>query len=215
MKASRAAVSRLHNYREALYRLKFMGFLKVFSENLADAIGVTSVQVRKDFSTFGLVGNKKGGYQVDELITKLDDLLGKNRTHQIIVVGSGNIGRALIHYRGFEQSCIRITAAFDSDESKIKRIAEIPVLPFSEMKDYVKKHKITTAVIAVPDVAAQPVLDQLMEAGIKGVLNFAPVRLNTPEKFVLHNVNLGLELETILYFVNALDRQEQHEKHKA
>jgi redox-sensing transcriptional repressor len=192
-----------------------MGFVKVFSENLADAIGVTSVQVRKDFSLFGLVGNKKGGYQIDDLIPKLDDLLGKNQMHQIIVVGSGNIGRALINYKGFEHSCIRIAAAFDSDESRIKRISEIPVLPFSEMKDYIKKHKIKVAVIAVPDVAAQSVLDQLAAAGIKGVLNFAPVKLNTPEQFVIHNMNLGRELETILYFVTALDKQEQHEKHKA
>lgn len=215
MKTSKASVSRLHSYREALLRLKFMGFVKVFSENLADAIGANAVQVRKDFSVFGLMGNKRGGYQIDELITRLDELLGKNKKYQVIVAGSGNIGRALLNYKGFENLGIQIIAAFDTDESKVNRRSEIPILPLAEMKDFIKKNKIRCGVIAVPDVAAQPVLDQMIAAGVKGVLNFAPVKLNVPDKFEIHNMNLGRELETILYFVNALDRQEQYEKHKA
>ena len=215
MKTSKSSVTRLYSYREALLRLKYLGFVKVFSENLADAIGATAVQVRKDFSLFGLVGNKRGGYQIDELILKLDALLGKNKKHPLIVVGSGNIGRALMNYKGFLSSDLHIAAAFDTDETKVNRSAEVPTLPFGELKDFVKKNKIKVGILAVPELVAQQVLDQMMAAGIKGVLNFAPVRLNTPEKFVVHNVNLGRELETILFFVNAWDRQEQHEGHKA
>ena len=215
MKTSKSSVTRLYSYREALLRLKYLGFVKVFSENLADAIGVTAVQVRKDFSLFGLVGNKRGGYQIDELVQKLDALLGKNKKHPLIVVGSGNIGRALMNYKGFFSSDLHIAAAFDTDETKVNRSTEVPTLPFGELKDFVKKNKIKVGILAVPELVAQQVLDQMMAAGIKGVLNFAPVRLNTPEKFVVHNVNLGRELETILYFVNAWDRQEQHEGHKA
>ena len=117
MKASKSSIARLYSYREALFRLKFLGFVKVFSENLADAIGATAVQVRKDFSVFGLVGNKKGGYQVDELIGKLDELLGKNKKHPIIVAGSGNIGKALANYKGFSNSGIEILGIFDNDSS--------------------------------------------------------------------------------------------------
>jgi redox-sensing transcriptional repressor len=215
MKTSKSSVSRLYSYREALSRLKYLGFVKVFSENMADAIGATAVQVRKDFSLFGLVGNKRGGYQIDELIQKLDVLLGKDKKHPLIVVGSGNIGRALMNYKGFLTSDIHIVAAFDTDEQKVNRSAEVPTLPFAELKDFVKKNKIKVGILAVPELAAQQVFDQMMAAGIRGVLNFAPVRLNAPEKFVVHNVNLGRELETILYFVNAWDRQEQHESHKA
>ena len=215
MKTSKSSVTRLYSYREALLRLKYLGFVKVFSENLADAIGATAVQVRKDFSLFGLVGNKRGGYQIDELILKLDALLGKNKKHPLIVVGSGNIGRALMNYKGFLSSDLHIAAAFDTDETKVNRSTEVPTLPFGELKDFVKKNKIKVGILAVPELVAQQVLDQMMAAGIKGVLNFAPVRLNTPEKFVVHNVNLGRELETILFFVNAWDRQEQHEGHKA
>ena len=215
MKASKSSIARLYSYREALFRLKFLGFVKVFSENLADAIGATAVQVRKDFSVFGLVGNKKGGYQVDELIGKLDELLGKNKKHPIIVAGSGNIGKALANYKGFSNSGIEILAIFDNDSSKVNRKAAIPTLPLAELKDFVKKHKIKAGVIAVPETSAQQVLDLMIEAGIRGALNFAPIRLNVPESFVLNNMNLVLELDTILYFVNALDRQAQHEKHKA
>jgi redox-sensing transcriptional repressor len=215
MKTSKSSVTRLYSYREALLRLKYLGFVKVFSENMADAIGATAVQVRKDFSLFGLVGNKRGGYQIDELIQKLDVLLGKDKKHPLIVVGSGNIGRALMNYKGFLHSDIRIVAAFDTDEQKVNRSAEVPTLPIGELKDFVKKNKIKVGILAVPELAAQQVFGQMMAAGIKGILNFAPVRLNVPEKFVVHNVNLGRELETIFYFVNAWDRQEQHESHKA
>jgi redox-sensing transcriptional repressor len=215
MKTSKSSVARLYSYREALLRLKYLGFVKVFSENLADAIGATAVQVRKDFSLFGLVGNKRGGYQIDDLIQKLDTLLGKDKKYPLIVVGSGNIGRALMNYKGFLNSDIRIVAAFDTDEQKVNRSAEVPTLPFGELKDFAKKNKIKVGILAVPELAAQQVFGQMMAAGIRGILNFAPVHLNVPEKFMVHNVNLGRELETILYFVNAWERQEQHEKHKA
>jgi len=199
------SVMRLYQYRKSLYRLKQMGFVKVFSENLADAVNVTAAQVRHDFSVFGLVGNKRGGYTVTELIASLDKKLGKDKVQNVIVVGAGNIGKALLNYKGFETEKIKIAAIFDSEPSKIDHKLPAPILPMSDLKDFVSKHKVEVGVIAVPDVHAQQVLDEMVKAGIQGVLNFAPIRLNPPsEDFVINHVNVGLELETVIYLVHSL-----------
>ncbi len=199
-------IIRLSRYKNALYRLKSLGFVKVFSDNLADAVGVTSSQVRKDFSIFGISGSKRGGYQIDSLIERLNQLLGKNQTQKVIVVGVGNIGTALIKYRGFEKEGIKIVACFDIDPLRYNRDSLIPVLPLEELKDYVRVNNIKIGIIAVPDIAAQQVLDIMISAGIKGVLNFAPIRLRTIEDVVINNVNLELELENVIYFVSTLGK---------
>lgn len=206
MITNRNCIIRLSRYKNSLYRLKTLGFVKVFSDNLADAIGVTSEQVRKDFSLFGISGNKRGGYQVDALIEKLNSILGKDRVQKVIVVGSGHIGTALVKYRGFEKEGIKIMAAFDIDPVKHIREGELPVLPLEEMKDFVKANEIKIGIIAVPDIAAQQVADLLLQAGIRGILNFAPIRLRIPEDVVVNNVNLELELENVIYFVNTLSK---------
>ncbi|MBF0217897.1 MAG: redox-sensing transcriptional repressor Rex [Candidatus Omnitrophica bacterium] len=198
---SKHTIIRLSRYKNALYRFESLGFVKVFSDNLADAIGVTPSQVRKDFSMFGLSGNKRGGYKVDELLAKLNEILGTNKAHNVIVAGAGNLGSALIKYKGFEKENIKITAAFDIDHSKGERAGEIPVKPFDEMQEYVRQNDIRVGIIAVPDMAAQHVADVMMAGGIKGILNFAPIRLRVDEGIVVNNVNLALELENIIYFI--------------
>lgn len=205
--SNKLCVSRLYMYRKSLYRFKQMGCIKIFSDNLADGIGVTSSQVRKDFSIFALSGNKKGGYLVDDLIFKLDEILGKNKVQHVVVVGAGNIGTALMNYKAFENEGIKIIAAFDTDPAKIDRAAEIPVLPMEELGSFVKMNEIKAGIIAVPDIFAQEVVNGLVAAGVRGALNFAPMKLNVPEDFVINNVNVGMELETVIYMVNALDRQ--------
>lgn len=212
---NRKALARLHNYRNALYRLKHLGFVRVFSDNLADAVGVTSSQVRKDLSLFGPSGNKRGGYFIDDLSTKLNGILGKDKPQDIIVVGAGNIGTALMSYPGFKREGIKIVAAFDLDPAKINREATVPILPFAELKDFVARNQIQVGIIAVPDTSAQQVLEDMRSAGIKGVLNFAPIRLNAPENFVINHVNVGVELETVIYFVCALDRPSVPGKNQA
>lgn len=206
MITNKSCIIRLSRYKNALYRLRSLGFVKVFSDNLADAIGVLPSQVRKDFSLFGIAGNKRGGYQIDNLIEKLNTILGKERTHEVIIVGLGNIGNALMKYNGFEKEGIKISACFDIDSSKYDRDNRIPVLPLEEMKDFVRNKNIKIGVIAVPDIAAQPVMDMMYACGIKGVLNFAPIRLRAPEEIVVNNVNLELELENVIYFVNVQDK---------
>ncbi|MFP4473463.1 MAG: redox-sensing transcriptional repressor Rex [Candidatus Omnitrophota bacterium] len=206
MKSGNQCVERLHRYRNALYRLKHMGFVKVFSDNLADAVGVTSAQVRKDFSMFGLSGNKRGGYQVDDLIVNLDKLLGKDKVQDVVVVGAGNIGTALLNYKGFEHNGIRIVAAFDRHAEEIINVSDVPIMPMDALAGFVDENSIEVGIIAVPDYAAQDVLDDLKAAGIKGVLNFAPIRLQAPENFIVNNIHVGLELEKVIYFVHAMDR---------
>ena len=193
-------ITRLSRYKNALKRLKSIGMIKVFADNLADASGVSPVQVRKDFSIFGIAGNKKGGYQIDQLVDQLEIILGKSQTHNIIVVGSGHIGKALLNYRAFEREKINIIAAFDIEHSKINREHEIPILPLNEMKQFIKENDIKIAILSVPALVVQETLDQMVEAGIKGVLNFAPIRLFAPEHVFINNVDLQMELETVLFY---------------
>jgi redox-sensing transcriptional repressor len=206
MIANKNCIIRLSRYKNALYRLRVLGFVKVFSDNLADAIGVLPSQVRKDFSVFGISGNKRGGYNIDELIEKLNSILGKDRIQKVVVVGSGNIGTALMKYKGFEKEGIKIVAGFDIDPAKINDATDIPVMPLEKLKEYAKSHDIRIGIIAVPDIAAQQVFDMMTSAGIKGILNFAPIRLRGPEDLIVNNMNVELELENVIYFVNALHK---------
>ena len=201
--ANKKCIIRLLRYKSALHRLHGLGFVKVFSDNLADAVGVTASQVRKDFSMFGISGNKRGGYQIEGLLEKLNGIMGKNELQKVVIVGAGNIGTALMKYKGFEKEGIRIAGCFDIDPAKhaLPKGTDIPVLPLEALKDFVRQHKIKIGIIAVPDVAAQQVLDMMAAAGIKGVLNFAPLRLKGSEDIFINNVNLILELETVIYFI--------------
>jgi redox-sensing transcriptional repressor len=200
--STRSKILRLSRYKNAAIRLKSLNFVKVFSDNLGDATGVTASQVRKDFSIFGIAGNRRGGYQIDELLNQLNKVLGKDQQQKFIVVGVGNIGRALINYPGFAKSEIKIVAGFDIDPSKYNRKADAPVLPMDELPGFVKANGVTLAIISVPDFAAQEAFERLIRAGIKGVLNFAPIRLKSDEKVIVHNLNLETEFENLIYFVN-------------
>ncbi len=210
MITNKKSILRLSKYKKALTRLHSMGFKKVFSDNLADAIGVTSSQVRKDFSIFDLSGHKKGGYLIEDLIHKINKILGKEEVEKVIIVGCGNIGTALMRYNGFEKEFIKVVAAFDNNSAKTNCDSQVPILPIEEMHDFIVKEKIRTAILAVPDQAAQHVVDILVNAGIKGVLNFSPLYLRVPEDFIISNVNLEVELEGVIYFVNAM--QDSSEK---
>jgi redox-sensing transcriptional repressor len=169
-------------------------------------VGVTASQVRKDFSLFGICGNKKGGYQINELLKKLNNILGKDKIQKVVVAGVGNIASALMKYKGFAQEGIKIAAGFDIDPSKMDRNSSIPILHLKELKRFVRQNNINIGIIAVPDIAAQQVADQMHQAGIKGILNFAPIRIKTTNGCVVNNVNLELELENLIYFVNALNK---------
>ena len=209
MYSSRDMVQRLSNYRSVLCKLKALGFVKVFSDNLGDALGISSSQVRKDFSQFELTGNKKGGYKVDQLITKLNIILGKDKIQNIVVVGCGKIGTALMNYNGFSRESIKVVAGFDTDPTLINEQAIIPIIELGKMKAFLQKNNIKIAIITTPESGTPMVQNILLESGVKGILNFTPVRLKGSDDCVTHNVNIEQEIENLFYFVNRMDGEPQ------
>lgn len=206
MITNRKCIIRLSRYKNALKRLKALGFVKVFSSNLADAAAVTSSQVRKDFSLFGITGNRRGGYRVDDLIERIRDILGKNELQKVVIVGAGNIGNALLRYKGFESGGIKVIAAFDIDTSKYQGVTDVPVLPLEDFRSFVQEHDVKIGILAVPESAAHHVSEIMISAGIQGILNFAPIQLRAVDDVVIGNINLEVELENLIYFVNAKDK---------
>lgn len=196
------AVIRLSKYKNVLRRMHSRGVVRVYSSNLGNAVGVKASQVRKDFSFFKITGNKKGGYIVDDLLSMIHSILGKNSLQKAIIIGCGNIGSALMNYREFQRERITIVAGFDTDEGKIDPARDIPILPMSELKPFVREHRVKVGILAVPESAAQDVLDTMLAAGVEGILNFAPLRLVPSSPCVINNVNLAVEIENLFYFVN-------------
>ncbi|MBP7275067.1 MAG: redox-sensing transcriptional repressor Rex [Kiritimatiellae bacterium] len=202
MQTTREMVMRLTRYRSVLEKLRSLGLIKVFSDNLADALGVSSALVRKDFSAFHLTGNKRGGYKVEDLLSRLNSILGKDAEQKVIIVGCGKIGTALMNYHGFSRERIRVVAGFDTNPDRLAPQAAIPVLDLARLKTVIQKENARVAVLAVPESAAPPAAEQLAEAGIKGILNFAPAMLKSGPNLVIQNINIASELENIFYLVH-------------
>jgi redox-sensing transcriptional repressor len=193
-------IKRFLQYRNSLEKFKQLGFEKVFSYTLGEDSGVTAEQVRKDFSIFGIKGNKKSGYTINSLIKSIDVIFKKTEDRSAIIVGMGNIGKALTNYKGFPENNLTIEAAFDLDPAKQGKKFKVPVYPIQELGTIIKKINAKVAIIAVPDIAAQEVCDMLVAYGIKGILNFSPILLQVPENVVVNNVNLRNELAFLFYY---------------
>ena len=194
---------RVTRYYRALNRLRTIGLEKVFAHNLADAAGVSAAVVRKDFSQLEIHGQKRGGYEITDLISRIGTILGKGDEQHVIVVGCGRIGKALMHYSGFESDGIRIVAGFDNDPLVYSDPSQpIPVYPMSRLEEVVGALKVDVAIITVPESAATDTYAQLLE--VTGIMNFSPVTLKPVRTAdgimpVVHNINIGLELEQIFY----------------
>ncbi|TFG57892.1 MAG: redox-sensing transcriptional repressor Rex [Spirochaetales bacterium] len=204
-------IFRLSKYKRLLLKFKALGLEKVFSNNLGDAIHVTPALVRKDFSLMNIVGNKRGGYTIDDLLVRLDEELGKEPNKEVVLIGCGRIGSALMQYKGFTRDGIKIVAGFDADPRLINRDADIPIYDIAELQDFTSKRSIKVGIISVPDNAAAHVLELMIDAGIYGILNFAPVELKCNRKYDknnqvlrcnIQNVNIGMEIENLFYMVN-------------
>jgi redox-sensing transcriptional repressor len=196
------SLKRIFLYRACLLRLKLMGVEKVFSYTLANETGVTSDQVRKDFSEFNIKGNKRGGYDIDDLLEKMEKLFHRNKDNNIVLVGMGNMGLALSKYSKFVQRHMNIVATFDIDPFKQKIRSGIPVYSMSRLKEIIDRFRVKIAIIAVPEISAQEVADELMRYGIIGIVNFAPVLLKVTPDVIINNVNLCDELESVIYYVH-------------
>ncbi len=202
MKTTKVIVTRLSNYRRTLYKLKALGFIKVFSDNLGDAIGVSAAQVRKDFSLFNITGQKKGGYEILVLIEKLNSILGKDEIQEVIVVGCGKMGQTLMNYHSFIDEGIKVVAGFDSDPSIIDPEARNPVFDISELSKYIQKRKVKVAILTVPEHIVAESFENLKSAGIQGILNCTPMQIQSSINCEVRNLNIGIELENLFYFVN-------------
>ena len=192
-------ISRLLQYRQVLINLNELGFETVFSYSLGKEAGVSAEQVRKDFSQFGIKGKKKGGYNINELIFTINEIFRKDEIQKVILVGLGNIGNAMIQYKGFRKNMIQIVAAFDIDPAKYKRKYEIPVYPLESLQDVVDEMGIKIAILAVPEREAQQVVTLLVQTGIIGILNFTPAVLKVPSHVMTSNIRIGNALETLIY----------------
>ncbi len=196
------SLKRIFLYRACLVRLRLMGVKKVFSYTLANETGVTSEQVRKDFSEFNIKGNKRGGYEIDELLDVMENIFHRNKDHNIVLVGMGNLGIALSKYSKFVQRNMNIVATFDIDPFKQKVRSGIPVYSPGRLKEIINRFRVKVAILAVPEISAQEITDQLVGLGIKGIVNFAPVLLKVPSDVIVNNVNLCDELESVIYYVH-------------
>jgi redox-sensing transcriptional repressor len=205
-------INRLLSYKHLLNRFKSLGLVRVFSDNIADPLGISASLVRKDFGMFGISGSQKGGYSIDDVLMKINDLLGSKEVQRVIIVGVGRIGEALMSYNGFYKDGIKIVAGFDIDARKIKKTGDVPVKPIEELDEFIRENNISVAVMAVPDIAAQQTLETLKRANIKGILNFTPVKFKSTEEIIINNFNIENELVNLIYFVNKYKKNGQEVK---
>lgn len=196
------AIYRISLYGRCLERLHNNGREMVSSSALATAAGVKPSQLRKDLAYFGTFGTRGLGYPVDALREAINVGLGRAKLQPVIMVGAGNLGRALLRYNGFKKEGYEVLAAFDTDvEGLADKDIPIPLYTSSELPAFVKKHKVQMAILCVPGEKAQEVFNVLVDSGIQGVLNFSPVLLQSPEEVIVNNVDLALELENLSYFI--------------
>ena len=198
----RKTVYRLSVYLRCLQRLQENGIETVSSEALAKVAGVKPTQLRKDLAYFGQFGTRGLGYDVTALSKRISDELGTTRLQPVVLVGVGNLGLALLSYQGFEKEGFEIVAGFDIQPSATGRKGlSQPILPVTRVAPFIRKHHIRMAILAVPAEVAQAVANDLVEAGIMGILNFSPNVLSVPEEVMVNNVNLAIELENLSYFI--------------
>lgn len=196
------AVRRLSLYLRHLEALRSQERLTVSSRQLGEALGLTDAQVRKDLAHFGQFGHPGVGYRVEELITRVRRILGTDRTWNVLLVGAGNLGRALVSYRGFTRKSFHVVAVFDADPrvigTTLLAAEPLTVRPMNELPEAVQRLNIHLAILAVPADCAQDVADRLIAAGIRGILNFAPVTLRKSE-CALAGVDLAVHLEHLSF----------------
>ena len=200
----RKTIYRLSIYLRCLQRLKSNGIRTVSSDALSKAAGVKPTQLRKDLTYFGQFGTRGLGYDVEQLATMITGLLGTKCLQPVILVGVGNLGLALLSYRGFEQEGFEIVAAFDSqvDRRRDKRVQQ-PIHGMEKLEEIVRERGVRMAILTVPATAAQEVTNRLVSCGIVGILNFSPIVLQVPEDVTVNNVNVAIELENLSYFIQA------------
>jgi redox-sensing transcriptional repressor len=194
-------VRRLPIYLRGLTLLSRQGLISISSVKLADFVNVNHWQIRKDFSYFGDFGKRGVGYNIETLARQIKKILNLDAAHKAVLVGVGNLGSALLAYPGFKMYGFEIAAAFDNDPARIgKTINDVTVEDVSTLGTLAKR-RVNLAIIAVPEQAAQDVADALVKAGIKGILNFAPLRINVPKKIKVITIDIATDLARLPYYI--------------
>lgn len=202
-KIPRPTVKRLSLYLRHLENLEALDKATISSKQLGEALGLTDAQVRKDLAYFGQFGHPGIGYRVDDLIGQLRKILGTDRTWNTALVGAGNIGRALMAYGRFRQKNFDIVAVFDNSPDVVATVIEThKVRPMKDLARLIKEREIKLGIVAVPGEAAQEVADQLIDAGVLGILNFAPVRLDVHDAVSVNSVDFSVALEQLAFQVS-------------
>lgn len=200
---SKATIDRLPLYFRTLRQIQQEGTEIISSEELGRRIGVTPEQIRKDLASFGEFGKKGVGYFVRELIRNIGEILGLHRNWNIAIIGIGHLGWALANYRNFTSIGFNLAAIFDVDPAKIGQYVNgVEITNLSRLEEIVKNRNIHIGVIAVPAHHAQEVADRLVLAGVKGIWNFAPVKLNVPDDIRLVSEDLSVGLSSISYYLS-------------
>lgn len=196
-----ATAKRLPLYFRFLKNLHEAGKLRVSSKELSHAVKVDSATIRRDFSYFGALGKKGYGYNVESLLTFFRKTLDQDEVTNVILIGVGNLGTALLHSNFTKNDNTKIVMAFDTNVEKIG--TEIASVPIYDIRDFEKtiRSDVTVAILSVPAVAAQSVSDHIVHSGIQGILNFTPARLSVPQNIRVHHIDLAVELQSLLYFL--------------
>ncbi len=200
LRVPEATIIRLSVYSRYLEQLDRKGVITISSVEIADGVGVSPAQVRKDLAYFGEFGTRGVGYNVRDLMHYTSKILNLNEPWPLVLVGAGNLGFALSTYKGFNNRGFSVVGIFDNDLTKIgKKIVDMEVSPPEKMPEIIAKHNVKIGIIAVPAKAAQEVADLMIKNGLVAILNFAPVSLNVPEHIELRNVDLSVNLEILTF----------------
>lgn len=209
-KIPRATAKRLPIYYRYLNILHDGGKNRVSSNELSDAIQVDSATIRRDFSYFGALGKRGYGYDVQSLLDFFKKILNQDQLTNVALIGAGNLGHALLNFNFHMDSNIRISAAFDTNSDNINTVqGGVPIYPMDQMVQQLNEQQIEVVILTTPAKVAQSVTDNVAETGVKGILNFTPIRLSTPKKIRVHNVDLTNELQTLTYFIDHYDQKEE------
>ena len=195
-------INRLPLYVRTLNELKSINQTTISSEHLGHLLQTTPAQIRKDFSHFGKFGKQGKGYNIDYLLEELREILNLNKSWNSCVVGVGKLGQAVINYQGFKDEGYLIKVAFDITIPKTKIINDIEIRSISDMNQYIKTHDIKIGIVAVPAIDAQGVIDRLIQSGVKGILNYAPMKPIIPNNVSCMNIDPILSLQSMSYYLD-------------
>ncbi len=206
-KISSAVIRRLPRYYRYLGELIESDTMRISSKELSEKMKVTASQIRQDLNNFGGFGQQGYGYNVQSLYEEIGKILGIDRSHNMIIIGAGNLGQAIVNYRDFEKRGFIIKGIFDSNpELKGKNVRGIKIMLDTEMKQFIKDNNIEIAALTLPKSAAREVSLMAVEAGIKGIWNFAHTDLNLPENIIVENVHLSESLMRLSYNLATKDK---------